>query len=388
MTDAMQLDSDKARLLWEEVRKNAQAGKCDFSEQRFPEDPAGRGFKEIAFTALADFTGAEFTESIDFTGATFEDRANFAGATFEKKVYFRDATFKGESNFGDVTFVDYVNFGGAKFEGGAFFARTQFKGTANFQGATIQGYARFSGAVFHADARFEESLFCKYACFSAAQFMSHAVFYETQFHQDVDFSDVFFHASFLIAAARIQGKLVLNLPWSHPRPFAFVECGEEAYRLAKQTAQNHGNYRMAGEYHFAEQCTINSHMRNEAWKMFWEKKRWLQSVPALFSSWGELLIGRYLSGYGERPLRPLLAGVAVIFIYAAIFCAGGVIINNGTPSHGFSDSMYLSLVTFTTLGYGDVLPVSGLRFVASTEAFLGGALMALFIVVLSRKYVR
>jgi len=44
-------------------------------------------------------------------------------------------------------------------------------------------------------------------------------------------------------------------------------------------------------------------------------------------------------------------------------------------------------VTFTTLGYGDLIPKPGFRFWADMEALSGAALMALFVVGLTRKYV-
>jgi len=45
-------------------------------------------------------------------------------------------------------------------------------------------------------------------------------------------------------------------------------------------------------------------------------------------------------------------------------------------------------VTFTTLGYGDMAPKPYFRIPAAMEAVLGAALMATFIVSLTRKYMR
>ena len=46
-------------------------------------------------------------------------------------------------------------------------------------------------------------------------------------------------------------------------------------------------------------------------------------------------------------------------------------------------------ISFTTLGYGDLQPKEGFsRFLAGSEALFGAALMALFVVALTRKYTR
>ena len=65
--------------------------------------------------------------------------------------------------------------------------------------------------------------------------------------------------------------------------------------------------------------------------------------------------------------------------------------SNGTGKPmGLLDSLYLSVVTFTTLGYGDWRPTDlwPARFVAMGEALLGASLMALFVVCLARRWGR
>ncbi|MGK0441311.1 MAG: voltage-gated potassium channel Kch [Pseudohongiellaceae bacterium] len=51
--------------------------------------------------------------------------------------------------------------------------------------------------------------------------------------------------------------------------------------------------------------------------------------------------------------------------------------------------MYFSVVTFTTLGYGDLTPSSGVsRALAAIEAFAGSFTIALFVVVFVKKMTR
>jgi len=55
---------------------------------------------------------------------------------------------------------------------------------------------------------------------------------------------------------------------------------------------------------------------------------------------------------------------------------------------GFRENLYFSVVTFTTVGYGDYVPRVGYHLLAVSEAFLGAFMMAFFVVVLSRKVIR
>jgi Ion channel len=48
--------------------------------------------------------------------------------------------------------------------------------------------------------------------------------------------------------------------------------------------------------------------------------------------------------------------------------AGGVV---GSQELAFFDAVYLSAVTFTTVGFGDLTPIGPIRFVAGTEALTG-----------------
>ena len=109
-------------------------------------------------------------------------------------------------------------------------------------------------------------------------------------------------------------------------------------------------------------------------------------------AWAEFLFARCIFGYGERLLRPVFTALFVILCCSVIYTFGGVVTTGagGTSRvvDDFFTALYFSIVTFTTLGYGDFSPSGGLRFVAAAEAFFGAALMALFVVSLARKYTR
>lgn len=104
-------------------------------------------------------------------------------------------------------------------------------------------------------------------------------------------------------------------------------------------------------------------------------------------------------GYGEEPLRIIGFTLLTIFIYASVYLFsglsyGGELVQiNFSESMGqnlyyFMDALYFSVVTFTTLGYGDITPQGFSRFLAATEALMGSFTLALFVVVFVKKMIR
>lgn len=107
--------------------------------------------------------------------------------------------------------------------------------------------------------------------------------------------------------------------------------------------------------------------------------------------------------YGTSPWRVVATSLLLIVVCAGLFPLTGGIreigtdtaityeINDPTDTPGpvlvrtFLKSLYFSVITFATLGYGDIQPVGGwARAVASIETLLGSLLMALLVFVLTR----
>lgn len=101
------------------------------------------------------------------------------------------------------------------------------------------------------------------------------------------------------------------------------------------------------------------------------------------------LLSKALWGYGEQPFRAVLSGFFIILGCALVYTYGGILNFNGTLRQAhFQEALYLSGITFSTLGYGDITPSGWLRFVAVLESLSGFLMGPLLVVALTRRYLR
>ena len=113
-----------------------------------------------------------------------------------------------------------------------------------------------------------------------------------------------------------------------------------------------------------------------------------QRVKALFYFIPGLL-SKLMWGYGEKPGRTLICNFFLILISAVVYWASGLIQVNGTQrAIELGEAIYFSVVTFTTVGYGDFLPLGWVRGISAAEALCGVVMMPLFLIGLTRRYLR
>jgi hypothetical protein len=148
-----------------------------------------------------------------------------------------------------------------------------------------------------------------------------------------------------------------------------------------------------------------------------------RDVGSVFQFMFNELVLRHMLGHGVILRRVLISGVGVIMAFALVFVAistwSGEPASNGVfytinstdlpiswdgaeqkdnksgtmrrPAGVFATfrrATYFSTVTFTTLGYGDLLPRGKARFVAGIEALTGALYMSMLVVVLARRHLR
>lgn len=105
--------------------------------------------------------------------------------------------------------------------------------------------------------------------------------------------------------------------------------------------------------------------------------------------WLNYIFGDLLCKYGTSFTSVLLWSALVIVVCAFLLNINhSLLYNNAATDASFLDALYFSIVSFTTLGYGDFHAIGLMRFVAGVEAFAGVSLMSLFTVIVARKIIR
>jgi hypothetical protein len=161
----------------------------------------------------------------------------------------------------------------------------------------------------------------------------------------------------------------------------YFQQAEEIYRDLRKHAEQEGIFTLSGNF-IKKELTMRR-MQLPLYSM----KRITSKVVDLFC------------GYGEAPLRIVGLSIFIIFCCAFLYTFTGIdyrgeILSFNSQSNLsenislFFSCLYYSVVTFTTLGYGDITPVGLSRAIAAAEAFTGSFTIALFVVVFVKKMTR
>lgn len=156
---------------------------------------------------------------------------------------------------------------------------------------------------------------------------------------------------------------------------------EEIYRNVRKNCEKQGLFQTAGYFFHREMVVRRYQMPSHSFGRFVSK-----------------LVDAFC-GYGEKPSRVVIFSMVLILFCAISYYFLGISGGSGMVGINLSASLtdnllafgnclYYSVVTFTTLGYGDYTPVGASKVMAALEAFTGSFTMALFVVVFVKKMTR
>ena len=203
-----------------------------------------------------------------------------------------------------------------------------------------------------------------------------------------------------------------------------VEPNVEGYRSFKRAFIEMSRYDDASRAAFLEKEQQQKGLAKDTWQGWW---LWRLVEPTWLARFGRWLVHSALGmlcGYFERPWRPVRWSAVIVLLFALVYSLGNAFtpyqVSGNTCGHqteaglpagetassaparakpvlhptekdkrklGMGNAVYCSLVTFTTLGYGDFRPRAGWRLVAAIEAAVGAFMIAIFVVTLSHRFV-
>lgn len=361
---------------------------------------------ESCINGDSSFDGAMINGDVRFDQAVINGRISFEEAAIEGDLSYVDARVKGAITYQSATINGTASFFGATIGGDALFPWVTIRGHVSFYGARIMGNALFFDGVLEEGADFDSVTIEGAADFTRAVIRGKTSFVIAVFSRMLELRDAAFEGEVVFGSCRAGG---LDLGEGRPTILWSVlnRCGiylrdvrsrQSFWRFARLTFESQGQRDRADAAHYFERVSRVSPrwipLKGRWWR--WRNRRalvkrllillfhWLPdclflrwptaygaSLSRLFTTWGILTVGFGLVYYllGARLFDPESAGLAW--------------------SLSFGRALYFSIITFTTLGYGDIRPMPGLgSALTATEAILGGIMMALTVLVIGRKFMR
>ena len=391
-------------------------------------------FWSTTFEERADFKGASFNLSTEFDHVFFMGLTDFRDAIFQDTTKYNHVNFNKYANFEEATFDLPVNFVGSIFEKDADFMRATFNNDAIFLGVVFKWEIRFQYATFNRIVSFDHAIFFpgRMLCLNVKK--KGFIQFEGTFLENINLildidRDVFinFNRAFLRNTKIKRDQIVGHILQEKNKDFFLAK---DVYLLLKNNFHNIGRYddeswafkkekdmdRMDKSFY----CFLDKYKKYNQFKKILKKsnllkrfivkskifRKWLFSKKAI--EWFNLSVSNFIYQYGENPWRVIRFALIVIFSFALILNLSGIVNSDRTnliiellkESHGdeytlrylgpilgsFLNCLYSSVVTFTTLGYGDFQPAVGAsRFFVSLEAIIGAFTMALFVYTFARR---
>ncbi|SHG92133.1 potassium channel family protein [Tepidibacter thalassicus] len=338
-------------------------------------------------SGLLDFRGFVFCEEIkhfNFKNSIVNIKDNitfdFSEAVFKQNIYFDNYKFKGDVYFYNTEFEKVVSFKNCIFEGDCVFQKTKFK--------LVHNISPFYKANFVGQ---------------------HLIFKDIE--NGPKFDGILFsqNTKFILDNVNYDKMNYLN--------------GRNAYRIAKNQSNIIGDYYKVGRYYYKERWYNGKMIFPPV--LFWDnnnkgikkiavfrsiknEKHYKYVIPKLMD-----LTAKYVVGYGERPQNVLFLSFILISLFAYLYMIVGLKLNvystcsidsqeiikynlvdflRADIKQIFKDyfqAWYFSIVTFTTVGYGDFIPINFWgKILSSIEMFLGLTVVAAWTSTLVRKMSR
>lgn len=356
-----------------------------------------------------------FETKVIFIDVIFRKHVTFEGSWFHEDVCFLDVTFQKGASFIDTNFIKKADFIGSIFmDEKAKDEEITLPCESCFNNTRFRGISDFSGCKFD-KAQFSDAIFDEYVAFSKENFrnevdFTHVIFKrEPEFkktgEREEDITEVMFEENLSPEIREIRTKTILSLGKAYlysnlsaKAGYFFLRTGE-AFKTIHNTRKDRQSYENAlVNYRLAEDAydsVKDQKMAGEAYKRAMDFKRKNQEdLGFLQKRW--LCVLKCTSNYGESIWRFVISIILIVFAFAGIYLLP-VIEYKKYPFHEGSyrslyniiTAIYFSVVTFATLGFGDITPVNITgKLCAIAEVISGYIMFGVLLTLLARKIIR
>jgi uncharacterized protein YjbI with pentapeptide repeats len=342
-----------------------------------------------------DFSGEEI---YDFSGFVFPGEILFERKTFEKDVNFMDAEFYGNASFRAAVFTGNASFWGTKFNFGATFSFAQFSKNknANFFGAHFYKKSSFIGAIFSGDTNFAIAFF-KEVNFEETKFLGKVCF-ESATLCSSEFSKVNLQGANLNGAHLIGA----NLQGANLRGAELQEANLKGANLHKTDIR--GAELEGTNFEDANVLNIkyNRHARYRGIKLsncsgsplfvrFAKDQEYIEDFKSSKLRKPLFLLWLIFADCGRSFWVVAVWSVFFALLFAGVFffCLGSDAFEIKHLEFSFCTMLYYSVVTLTTLGFGDVTPkTEEASILVMAEVIIGYIMLGLLISILANKLAR
>lgn len=362
-------------------------------------------FNQIYFPDVYTLTGdidsrvrflkCQFTGGIEADKRIFSEQVSIEYCAFDRPVSLRHCHFEGDVFILGNTFYSSFSFFGTGFHGNTYFGFNDFRQGINCYRMNFLAKKRFVfrncqmgySLFYNTDIDSMEFILCEWNQSYTLAEEQYDLRVESTFG-GMGIPDTYFNRCLSGLHHRLGGTdLILRVCF--PREYQpqksihdrngsiYLVHGqwndwlmaEDTYRKLRLKYSKQGEPEIAGEFFYREKV-VQRRQRKHRMRIW------------------DYFAKEVLFGYGERPRNVLINSSVVIFLFTLFYAWSDLLHHGSSISSDFLSALYFSIVTFTTLGYGDYQPVSWLRFLAAFEALLGAVFIALFITTMSRKLIR
>ncbi len=352
-----------------------------------------------------DYEGVFLTNCIIEGDIVFSTESS-EQSVVDKEIVCIGSTFKGSVKFEKTDFQKEVFFGNCVFQDAIYFRNNVFQNSCDFGETKFEGPALFRGTTFSGKACFRQSSFLQVADFSEAQFQENGVFRHAIFQDAAHFSNAFFGTELDCMQTRFSEATLFN----HSRFLGKIDFTSARFAVAASFRNVSFNSDTIWQWlrnkftHQPEQPTefyldnedING-VSNPFFKRYVSDQLFIRAFKEVHPFWA--IVWRWSSDYGRSLALWALWSLLIALSFSLVYMAAPAWLpewlrevmpqfhqvtgDQADEPLTFWKSFYFSIVTFTTLGFGDVVADNtSARILVTLEVIFGyimlGGLISIF----------